>query len=190
MFSWLRLSSLESGNSGPWLSQTAGCCSGPAPQWQDPATPTGVWDLWHLTRCPDKCPLSGRPAACPSSGSLPLLHHTCPPIMLASPQLFTQCACCRSHPRASPSHAGLPTVVHSICLLHHSCSPSILASRRSSTKRACCRSPPRASPSQATLNTGVGALSGPPPTGRSDLLLRFFESQFFDEWIALTCALC
>jgi hypothetical protein len=26
----------------------------------------------------------------------------------------------------------------------------------------------------------------PPPTGKTDLLLRFFDSQFFDSWIALT----
>jgi hypothetical protein len=25
-----------------------------------------------------------------------------------------------------------------------------------------------------------------PPSGKTDLLLRFFDSQFFDEWIALT----
>jgi hypothetical protein len=25
------------------------------------------------------------------------------------------------------------------------------------------------------------------PRGKTDLLLRFFDSQFFDEWIALTC---
>ena len=26
----------------------------------------------------------------------------------------------------------------------------------------------------------------PPPNGKTDLLLRFFDSQFFDEWIAIT----
>ena len=26
------------------------------------------------------------------------------------------------------------------------------------------------------------------PAGKTDLLLRFFDSTFFDEWIALTCA--
>ena len=26
----------------------------------------------------------------------------------------------------------------------------------------------------------------PPDAGKTDLLLRFFDSQFFDEWIALT----
>ena len=48
------------------------------------------------------------------------------------------------------------------------------------------KSPPRAS---APVNLGGSSVvQGPPPTGRTDLLLRFFESQFFDEWIALTCA--
>lgn len=39
------------------------------------------------------------------------------------------------------------------------------------------------------LATAVGAGPGPagePPSGKTDLLLRFFDSQFFDEWIALT----
>ena len=29
----------------------------------------------------------------------------------------------------------------------------------------------------------------PPATGKTDLLLRFFDSQFFDEWIAITYVL-
>ena len=28
--------------------------------------------------------------------------------------------------------------------------------------------------------------AGEPPSGKTDLLLRFFDSQFFDEWICLT----
>ena len=30
------------------------------------------------------------------------------------------------------------------------------------------------------------ATAKPPDAGKTDLLLRFFDSQFFDEWIALT----
>jgi len=37
----------------------------------------------------------------------------------------------------------------------------------------------------AGLASGAGAAL-PPPPGRTDLLLRFFDSEFFDEWIALT----
>ena len=50
------------------------------------------------------------------------------------------------------------------------------------------RSPPRVSAPQTGAVSSSG-VTGPPPTGRTDLLLRFFESQFFDEWIALTCVL-
>ncbi len=37
----------------------------------------------------------------------------------------------------------------------------------------------------------LASVAGPgpasePPSGKTDLLLRFFASQFFDEWIALT----
>ncbi len=35
------------------------------------------------------------------------------------------------------------------------------------------------------VDSGPGP-AGEPPSGKTDLLLRFFDSQFFDEWIALT----
>ena len=34
-----------------------------------------------------------------------------------------------------------------------------------------------------TLKARIGGAEA--PSGKTDLLLRFFESQFFDEWIAL-----
>ena len=35
-------------------------------------------------------------------------------------------------------------------------------------------------------NAAVEPIAAPPATGKTDLLLRFFDSQFFDEWIAVT----
>uniref|UniRef100_A0A061QT63 1-phosphatidylinositol 4-kinase n=1 Tax=Tetraselmis sp. GSL018 TaxID=582737 RepID=A0A061QT63_9CHLO len=45
---------------------------------------------------------------------------------------------------------------------------------------------PRRSHGSHVTAPGAGAGMAPPPPGRTDLLLRFFDSEFFDEWIALT----
>lgn len=47
---------------------------------------------------------------------------------------------------------------------------------------------PKASSSGSGQDGDEEAMQPPPATGKTDLLLRFFDSQFFDEWIALTYA--
>lgn len=44
---------------------------------------------------------------------------------------------------------------------------------------------PREQGHLVATQAGPGPASEP-PSGKTDLLLRFFDSQFFDEWIALT----
>ena len=46
------------------------------------------------------------------------------------------------------------------------------------------RTPPREQGHLLATVAGPGPASEP-PSGKTDLLLRFFDSQFFDEWIAL-----